>query len=418
MKNKLLKAFLLLWIIAIPCSLIILHMPGVERRVLSIVTEIGLIAGIEWEVASIRESGLDAEALNNAVLSVLADDTRALLLNKNDAIIYEWYAEGLDQYSRFQLAAAAKPLVGGLLLGKALEQGVLVLDQPVAEFLPAWKKDPDKSRITFRQLASHTSGMEDVPFYGISPRKHKELWRKTYERNLETRFKLAQTTVPLAVSPGTRYIYSGCGYYILSYTITRAFRQNQTMKSDLRTLYRREIMEPLGIGLANWEIGYGDSHFVDGMTLYSIGSGTSMTARAVARVAQMIKNRGRFQKRTIMQETVVEQLLRPAPVKEAQAQESGMSPITAIGWYLNTNGFFRGLPRDAIIAYGVGPQVAVISRSLNVILVRIGIPDERKLFREGDDRDLFVFLEPVFEALAGPGLNPENRESGLGNPEI
>lgn len=57
-------------------------------------------------------------------------------------------------------ASMAKAIVGGVSLGIALTDRRMTLDDTVASYVPHWKRDPRKSRITIRQLGSHTSGLK------------------------------------------------------------------------------------------------------------------------------------------------------------------------------------------------------------------------------------------------------------------
>ena len=89
-------------------------------------------------------------------------NTKSLLVIRNDAIVCEWYAAGATADTKLGTASLAKAIVGGVSLAVALSDGRLNLDEPAAKFIPAWRGDPRKFRITLRQLGSHTSGIEDA----------------------------------------------------------------------------------------------------------------------------------------------------------------------------------------------------------------------------------------------------------------
>ncbi|RPI28086.1 MAG: class C beta-lactamase-related serine hydrolase [Acidobacteria bacterium] len=328
-----------------------------------------LMDAVDWDPTAPAEVGIESSQLAGAVSDILKRNTHALVLVKNDKLIFEWYREGYSRNSRFPLAAAAKPLVGALLLAINVEQGVVSLDQPVSDYLPEWKNDPVKRSITFRQVASHTSGLEDVPFRGNNGAYQKEKWKRDYEADPEKRFKYAQQDAGLLHNPAVEYSYSGVGYYIISYALTRARRQ-KGIEPDLRSLYKTKILDPLEI--RGWGMSYGLAHRIDGMTLYSIGSGASLTARGMARTAQLIKNRGSYEGRSIINEQVVADVLRPVEVEKSREQSSGRAPVTAVGWYLNSNGFFKGLPADSVVGFGAGPEVVIICPSIDLIVVRTG----------------------------------------------
>src|SRR5262245_64211867 len=87
--------------------------------------------------------------------------TRAFLVIRNDRIVCEWYAPSVTATTKQGTASLAKALVGGLSLAVAMQDGKIALDDLAAQFVPEWKGDPRKSKITLRHLGSHTSGLAD-----------------------------------------------------------------------------------------------------------------------------------------------------------------------------------------------------------------------------------------------------------------
>jgi beta-lactamase class C len=64
--------------------------------------------------------------------------------------------------SIFNLASVGK-LFATTLLAQAVKQGELSLDDPVAKYVTELERGGDIRRVTLGQLASHTSGLPDVP---------------------------------------------------------------------------------------------------------------------------------------------------------------------------------------------------------------------------------------------------------------
>src|SRR5207237_7314080 len=85
--------------------------------------------------------------------------TNALLVIRHDKIVYEWYAEGHGPEKKQGTASLAKAIVGGSSLMAALQDGRIKPDDLAAKYIPAWRSDPQKSRITIRQLATYNSGI-------------------------------------------------------------------------------------------------------------------------------------------------------------------------------------------------------------------------------------------------------------------
>ena len=110
---------------------------------------------------------MDGRKLDALRDELAARRTRALLVVRNDRIVYEWYADKVTADTKQGTASLAKALVGGLSLGVAITDGRVGLDDPAAKFIPAWKDDPRKAKITVRHLGSHTSGLADAEEPGV-----------------------------------------------------------------------------------------------------------------------------------------------------------------------------------------------------------------------------------------------------------
>jgi hypothetical protein len=85
----------------------------------------------------------------------------------DDKIVYEWYAADHSATKKHGAASMSKALIGGVSVAVALTDGLLALDDSVAKYVPQWRNDPLKSRITIRQLGSHTSGLDDAEEDGL-----------------------------------------------------------------------------------------------------------------------------------------------------------------------------------------------------------------------------------------------------------
>src|SRR5262249_976554 len=115
-----------------------------------------------WHHGSPESQGFSAVKLEALRTGLVARNTKALLVIRNDTIVCEWYAPGQGANTRFGTASLAKALVGGVSFAVALSEGRIGLNDAAVRFIPEWRGDPRKSRITPRQLGSHTSGIEDA----------------------------------------------------------------------------------------------------------------------------------------------------------------------------------------------------------------------------------------------------------------
>ena len=133
--------------------------------------------------------------------------------------------------SAFFLASVTKPIFATAFM-QLVEDGRIDLHQPVADVLPEFNAggDPQKARVTWWHVLTHTSGVPDV-----SP--------DVIRRSRPSAARMTQMTVaaPLDFEPGTRYVYCTATFYLMARAIERV--------SGLRyTRYLQEsVLDPLGM---------------------------------------------------------------------------------------------------------------------------------------------------------------------------
>src|SRR5437660_350646 len=127
----------------------------------------------------------------------------------------------------YDLASLTKPLVTGLLCAQLVELGELTLDSSVANYLLEFDR-PDKSRITIRELLTHTAGLP--------------AWRPLYLLAVEKESALASiANEKLDAQPGERVIYSDLGFIVLGLLLERL------VGSRLDELALNRIIKPLDL---------------------------------------------------------------------------------------------------------------------------------------------------------------------------
>ena len=221
--------------------------------------------------------------------------TKSLLVIRRDQIVYEWYAPDHGPDKPHYTASLAKALVGGMSLALALNDGLLDVDDSACAYIPAWRDDPLKSQITIRHLATHSSGIEDAELSQADRERalaegrtltdhHMALpgWKGAFWRKTPDPFSISIHNAPVIFPPGTDYAYSNTGMAALAYAVTAALRG--TPWSDIRTLLKARVMDPIGVPEGAWSIGYGETYPVDGLDLVANWGGGNFIARAVARV--------------------------------------------------------------------------------------------------------------------------------------
>jgi CubicO group peptidase (beta-lactamase class C family) len=319
-----------------------------------------------WKSITPREAGLDAAALAAWKNALANAGTSGLLVVRRGAIAFEWYAPDSGVDKPHGTASMAKALVGGMSLAIALSDGRIAPDDPASKYIPAWRADPLKSKISIRQLATHTSGIEDAEQGGL-PHDQLPGWKGAFWKRVPDPFSVALHDAPVIFEPGGQYAYSNPGMAALAYAVTASLKGG-----DIRSLLKDRIFDPLGIPPSDWSIGYGRGYELDGLTLYANWGGASFTARAAARVGQLMMQQGTWNGRDLVRRSAFQQMVTYAGTPKPPRTTDPFAPASGLAWYTNEDGVWPEVPRDAIAGAGAGHQLIVIIPSLQLAVVRNG----------------------------------------------
>ena len=144
--------------------------------------------------------------------------TTALIVIRDDTILYEKYFNGYDRSSINTSFSTAKS-VTSLLVGIAIDEGLIEsVDDPVTRYIPELRaKDPRYDRITIRHLLDMKSGIafrdHDLP-WGDKPRAyyHPELRSVVMDREIVS-------------DPGTEFVYNTFNPIILGIVLERVTKR-------------------------------------------------------------------------------------------------------------------------------------------------------------------------------------------------
>lgn len=365
-------------------------------------------ASVTWPETSPASAGFDEGALERLADDLAERNTKALLVARRGSIVFEWYAPDFGPNRRHYTAAMAKGTAAAPALVAALGRGYLSLDDHVADWVPEWRADPERARVTLRQLAFHNSGLDNVSF-GAGQAGELPGWMQRYYDHPEERYRLALDSADLLFTPGTRYAYSGTGYYVLSYVVTRALQGGPVR--DIPSLLAEAIYGPLGIPADAWTIGYGRSDTIDGLPLTHFGSGGELTARAAARIGQLFLEGGCHEGNVLLDADLVDVVLgRRGVTPIHQEADSAPVPASAAGWWRSVNDAWPSAPGSAAAAVGDGHQVVWIDPDHDLVVVRMGgdLSAGNAPFHRALDQYL---VAPLYAAMEEAG---QSRESYAG----
>jgi CubicO group peptidase (beta-lactamase class C family) len=311
-------------------------------------------------------AALPAQSLDAYRDTLTAHHTTGLLVIQHGRTILEWYAPDWAADRPHGTASMAKALVGGMSLALAMNDGRISPDDLASKYIPAWRDDPRKSKITIRQLATHTSGIADAEQEGV-PHDKLPGWMGDFWKRSPDPFSIAIHQAPVQFEPGTSNQYSNPGMAALSYAITASLKGG-----DIRTLLKDRLLDPLGVPEKEWSIGYGRAYEVDGLKLYANWGGASFTARAAARIGQLMMQQGQWNGRELIRRDIVKRVLTDQGMPHPARSATDPAPSSGLAWYVNSDGIWPAAPRDTFAGAGASHQVIVVVPSLELIVVRNG----------------------------------------------
>jgi CubicO group peptidase (beta-lactamase class C family) len=341
------------------------------------------------------KSGADAAA---KALGAVRDDlaargTKALFVAQRDRVVCEWYAPDWEASKPHYSASLAKALVGGTSLLLVLGDDRLSPDDLAARYVPQWRDDPRRSRITIRHLATHSSGLADAE-HDVEATHPTRGWEWHFWARDPDPFTVSRDRTPLRFDPGAGYEYSNPGMAMLAYCVTAALRG--APQPDIRTLLAERAYGPIGLREGDWSIGYRTPYVVDGLTLWANWGGGAFTARAVARIGRLMLRRGDWEGAALLDAARIAAALHHAGTPLPDRNREPHAPASGLCWYTNEDGAWPDVPRDAFAVAGAGQQVLAVVPSLDLIVVRLGQPMS--------ERGTSPFWTPVYEHVFAPAV--------------
>ena len=292
----------------------------------------------DWQFVPADQAGLDGERLEQAVEDIGAlEGVQGVLVARHDRLVAERYFRGSAGRRPHNMKSASKSVLSALA-GLAVENGVLELDQPIAELLPeaAGLDEAGKQSITVRHLLTMTSGLESTSFGNYGSWVASRNWvRAALER-------------PLQAEPGTRFAYSTGGTHLLSATLATAAGRST------HDFAREHLFAPLGIRHSAWAR--------DRQGIHVGGNNLSLLPRDMLKFGQLYLNRGRWAGERLLPWQWVDESTRPG-----LANPRGRGRIYGGYGYL---WWLRG-PRErgAYIASGYGGQYIYVSPAEDLVVV-------------------------------------------------
>lgn len=140
-----------------------------------------------------------------------------------------------DTNTIYRTASISKTFTAFLMM-QLYQKGIIGLDDPIEKYFPEIKRlkgYSDATKITFRQLASHTSGLQREPSLKNAAKGHIEEW--------ENKILVSIPATSFQFKPGEEHNYSNIGFGILGLALSRA------ANIPYMELIENEILKPLNM---------------------------------------------------------------------------------------------------------------------------------------------------------------------------
>lgn len=291
--------------------------------------------------------------------------TTAFLVVRDTAIVHESYYRGYSDTSYSNIFSMTKSIVS-LLLGCALDDGsVKSIDDPVSEYIPEFNT-PSNKDLTIKQLLTMSSGLNwDEGYSSVISATTKAYYGSELDKQV--------LDLKVTEKPGVQFKYLSCNTQLLAILL-----ENATHKriSDYAS---EKLWKPLGAGRsALWSLDKPDGS----EKAYCC---FNTNARDVARLGQLVLNKGKWHGKQIVSEQYITDATQPA---DWLKDERGVKQLDYFGYHFWLVSF-RG--ERVIYARGILGQYMFIIPSKNMVIVRFG-EARAKLKVDFKPADLYIWL--------------------------
>lgn len=304
----------------------------------------------------------------------------SVLVMRDGQVIFEQYREGVAPTTPHALASGTKSFAGAIAIA-AVEDGLLSLDELVADTITEWQQDRRRSRITLRQLLTLTSGIPGGTI-GRPP---------SYADAIKTAAK---------AEPGAKFQYGPAPFQIFGEVMRRKLVAKAATSAEAESVeayLTRRVLDPIGLEVGAWR--------KDRDGNINLPSGALLAAREWAKFGELIRNGGAWNGVQVLRADLVAELLVPSSANPRYgltfwlntADGRGLDPEELLARTADlvagdegdeatqSNDSAPGAESDLrtlFMAAGLGKQRCYVIPSRNLVIVRQGPLDRRSAFKD------------------------------------
>ncbi len=253
--------------------------------------------GDGWKTNNLKSQNIDTTLIYKLFNQIKNRENKihSVLLIKNDQLIIEEYFKGHSANQPHDLRSTTKS-IRSILMGIAIDKGFIdSINDPISKYLksPIPKKnlDPRKEKITIKHLLTMSSGLDCNDWN----KKSKGQEDKVYKKKDWLQHTL---NLPMVNEPGTVSNYCSMGVVLLAEIISQA----SGMTID--KFAEQYLFNPLDINNVNWGHTSNKKIIPSGKRLY-------MTSRDMAKIGQLILNKGKWNEKQIVSKKWIEESTLP-----------------------------------------------------------------------------------------------------------
>ncbi len=286
--------------------------------------------GDEWETADPADLGLDAAPLGELAAFLEENQSTCMAVIKDGKVVASEYW-GMEPDDNREVWSASKS-VTSTLVGIAVDEGLLSLDDPASDYIQEWKGTPSEA-VTVRNLVSNDSGR----FY-------------SFESDYTDMAVVARDKTAYAIGldqqddPGTKWEYNNSAIQTLERVLEVATGQ------DMEEYAQEKLFGPLGMTVSIKRDAAGNP-----LAFMGVQAGCD----DMARFGHLFLQEGRWGD---------DQIVSSEWVAEATAPSQDLNERYGFLWWRG----FEGMPDDAFAALGLGNQIVLVMPSQDMVVVRIG----------------------------------------------
>lgn len=309
--------------------------------------------GVDAERVEPSAVSLDEDRLQQSVDYAVAKGSQSVRVYRHGCLVATGSNDASVEHVPLPAWSMTKGVVS-MLVGRAVELGLLAVDDPIGKYLDV--ADERKASLTVRQFLNQTTGLRLA-------------WTADLNDAATTDSAAALLKRPFEAVPGTRFNYAQTTVTALVSVVEAAAGE------DLQSFAQRELFGPIGIGAHEWRWGRDASGRSQGFAFLE------MTPIAFSRLGRLLLDDGVWAGKRL----IPSQYIAQARVGTSANPCYGFLWVNNVGTGCPQTGptftrferpWMPTLPADSFALSGMFDQLVIVVPSLDMVVVRMGLPHQ------------------------------------------